>query len=845
MWLDYVGMTDVDVTSGRYPCVRDHDKDGNPIADNDGRVLDPNSVLPFSVASYLAQNGAVQPDLTAGSRLGTISDSGLPPVVPDTAQYPADVSFAVTSTSSVPRQVSLADLVSIYTCATTGVTPLLPASGATRTAWEQLLGIADPDVAAGKYPCITTSVNGSAVAENDGRALTSSAIMPFAVSAYTDQLLGAKIDTRGSARLGVIDQSGGRQPRLPLRYNNVGGQPLTYHVYNAMPYAALDSSPVNETFVGPNSLVCQQRLLIAAFGFTPLAADDPEPCGSPQHDTSAPLTASSPQFHATLTPAVALDTGQLPGSGTQLHGKTGGCAVQGNYHNDQYSNTETVTARVSGAHCSTTVTATYYSMATHQVLPTETTTQDVASGGTVLLTHNGTAYTQWNHNGIAQVRGDVLLSSRLAVTDDAIGGQPGALVDLNASPVPGPDLLANYQDGINVHLAWHQASGETGYVVQRAEPVYGPDNFYDLAVVTSWPVGDVPQYDDDQAIVQVRYQYRVIPLHADGSRGAPSLPVLVVPAWPYRVKHYVALGDSYAAGMGASPIASGNGNCRRSVNNYAGLLSDAMDSNVPLSYGASQGWSQLDVLACSGARTYNVTPGLPGSAPQSGMEAWDPHVWGPKAGQDLIQPDYQITMLDEAQRRSPIDLVTLSIGGNDAGFSDVITDCALGVNGCTSGGDLTDYENRLRARIDSLSGNLAAVYRQVANHSGNAWVMVIGYPHIFPDNGSNNCAVDVRLLFTFLTTEKMAMLNRMTDELDAVIANTTAAVNTERHNALQMSFVDPRLSFAGHDACSSTPYVHKIQWAWPVTDPASAHPNNAGWQALATLIHNTGFQGTD
>lgn len=77
-WESTVGITDADVTAGKYPCISDK-YNGAPIEEHDGRVLDANSIVPFSIAQYIAQSSNTITDHRGQAVLGTID--GLTPTV--------------------------------------------------------------------------------------------------------------------------------------------------------------------------------------------------------------------------------------------------------------------------------------------------------------------------------------------------------------------------------------------------------------------------------------------------------------------------------------------------------------------------------------------------------------------------------------------------------------------------------------------------------------------------------------------------------------------------------------------------------------------------------------------
>ena len=90
---------------------------------------------------------------------------------------------------------------------------------------------------------------------------------------------------------------------------------------------------------------------------------------------------------------------------------------------------------------------------------------------------------------------------------------------------------------------------------------------------------------------------------------------------------YVALGDSYSSGTGTRTYLNDGTTCQRSVYAYPSLIA------------GSKGYA-LNFRACSGATTANVSA-------------------------------YQLSALDAGTA-----YVSITVGGNDAGFSSVITECA-------------------------------------------------------------------------------------------------------------------------------------------------------------------------
>lgn len=147
---------------------------------------------------------------------------------------------------------------------------------------------------------------------------------------------------------------------------------------------------------------------------------------------------------------------------------------------------------------------------------------------------------------------------------------------------------------------------------------------------------------------------------------------------------YVALGDSYSSGVGAGSYDSGSGDCRRTPKAYPALWAAA---NSPASF---------DFVACSGAVTSDVL-------------------------------NKQMGPLN-----SSTSLVSLTIGGNDAGFADVMTTCVL-----QSEANCIARVNTAKAFVEStLPGRLDSVYSQVRAKAPSANVVVLGYPRFYKLNGT-------------------------------------------------------------------------------------------------------------
>lgn len=223
--------------------------------------------------------------------------------------------------------------------------------------------------------------------------------------------------------------------------------------------------------------------------------------------------------------------------------------------------------------------------------------------------------------------------------------------------------------------------------------------------------------------------------------------------------NYVALGDSYSSGVGTGDYYSDGTSCDRSPEGYPAL------------WAAAHGTSSFTLAACSGAKTGDVLSGQLGGL------------------------------------SSATTLVTITIGGNDAGFSTVMEDCILDSDsGCVS--EVNSAENYIKTTLPGLLDN---VYSSIRSHAPNASVVVLGYPRFYQVPGS--CIVG-------LSDTKRTAINGGADQLDTTISGEVAKYSG-------FHFADVRSAFSAHEICSSgTSWLHSVDWT-DITE--SYHPTSAGY----------------
>ncbi len=154
---------------------------------------------------------------------------------------------------------------------------------------------------------------------------------------------------------------------------------------------------------------------------------------------------------------------------------------------------------------------------------------------------------------------------------------------------------------------------------------------------------------------------------------------------------------------------------------------------------------------------------------------------------------------------SGTDIVTVTIGGNDIGFADLIVQCTLL--------DCSRSLDRTRSRLSSFLGpRLDTVYEAIERRAPDARVVVLGYPRMF--SGASCPATPG------ITSIERSKANRLADRLDRLIASRAAAFGFTYRSAIT--------SFAGHATCSPNAWLNGLD-VNRLSD--SYHPNRKGHRA--------------
>ena len=240
-----------------------------------------------------------------------------------------------------------------------------------------------------------------------------------------------------------------------------------------------------------------------------------------------------------------------------------------------------------------------------------------------------------------------------------------------------------------------------------------------------------------------------------------ALLVLALAGNAYAADKYVALGDSYSAGNGAHST-NLNSSCNRNTYAYPYLVAQQRPNTA------------LTFVACAGATTTDIL-------------------------------NSQVNSVT-----SDTKIVTLTIGGNDIGFTSLIIACTT--LGCQNqiNSSSSQIANQLPAKLNST-------YAAIRSHAPSAQVVVLGYGRPF---AHRTC-----LSATGVSLSEEDQLNTLTDNLN----NTIKA----RAQAAGFTYADPNPAWSGHDVCSSNPFTNGLTLLHTAD---SYHPTRNGYASGYTPL---------
>jgi lysophospholipase L1-like esterase len=289
---------------------------------------------------------------------------------------------------------------------------------------------------------------------------------------------------------------------------------------------------------------------------------------------------------------------------------------------------------------------------------------------------------------------------------------------------------------------------------------------------------------------------------------------------PTRMEEYLGMGDSFASGEGTFNYIDGTNTelnkCHQSIYAYPSLMNSAVGSSAS--------------VACSGAVMRNINGDPIGQKSNQLKDVLDSEIPESQADAAKLLHTPGVVAQDDFVGRDNPQIITISIGGNDVGFSDIISRCIVPFNDVTSTSQncYETYEDRkeLVNTINSKYYDLVQTYSRLANNDPTRRVYVIGYPQITSDD-VGSCALNVHL-----SQSDRAFAVQLTSYLDEVIQNAAAQAG--------VFYVDTQDALDGHRLCDAgEPAVNGLTAGndtWYKVGNESYHPNQLGHQLLADTI---------
>ena len=179
-----------------------------------------------------------------------------------------------------------------------------------------------------------------------------------------------------------------------------------------------------------------------------------------------------------------------------------------------------------------------------------------------------------------------------------------------------------------------------------------------------------------------------------------------------------------------------------------------------------------------------------------------------------------------------VDYVTLTIGGNDVGFSDIIKECVLGSTYL----NMSHLTNKLWLAWELfytpgyLRDTLTQLYADIETRAGSqANILVVGYPKLLDQEGKGKAfSKDEAYLVN-------ASVSRFNNEIQTIVDESEGNI----------FFVSVEDKFNTHEAYSKTPFINPV-YILPKGEDIddngvsaySIHPNKEGAEAYAACVQD-------
>ncbi len=294
----------------------------------------------------------------------------------------------------------------------------------------------------------------------------------------------------------------------------------------------------------------------------------------------------------------------------------------------------------------------------------------------------------------------------------------------------------------------------------------------------------------------------------------------------------VSLGDSYSSGEGIQPYFdwdqpdqvkenSPDWVAHRSLKAWSGML------ELPAVGKMSDHWMYNWLFAAaSGATTADLKGKQHKEINRSTKHGYD------------LQP--QLDVFGNLGEGQSADYVTITIGGNDAGFTSIVSNAALHCS-YLNPNSLSDKIFNVWIEFDKQDGirdHLRQAYQDTADRAGDqAAILVVGYPGLLSMDGDGQGLVFDQNESRFIDSQ----VTKFNNEIRMLVSDCYM-------DGLNIYFVSVEEAFFGHEAYTEEPFINEVSFVMPfvtVTEEinrnnpvsaASLHPNEEGARAYAACV---------
>lgn len=308
-------------------------------------------------------------------------------------------------------------------------------------------------------------------------------------------------------------------------------------------------------------------------------------------------------------------------------------------------------------------------------------------------------------------------------------------------------------------------------------------------------------------------------------------------------KVIVSLGDSYSSGEGIDDfydselpikdrVKSEDWLAHRSKNSWPGMLT--LPSVGKMSEHRDENWY---FAAASGALSYDII---------GQQRKFYYKKSGLKIYKDITYLPPQIDIFNVLESNNQkADYITLTIGGNDAGFTDVVLEVVVNSSynkylfpskltdkiNQTWGKFYKDYYDENNNKQDSIKNRIKDVYGTLSQRAGSqAHIIVAGYPQLFAEKPN----------WKFINEQEAEIVNNSVSNFNNAIES---IVNKCKEDGMNISFVSVEEEFKGREAYS-TPredaWINEVEFFMKEqditdTDGYFLKENNKSWEFQASV----------